>query len=83
MIRFFAVVQGSAGEYIAIFLDRESQNKLKAYFGTKKACVATDHLTLAFNPSDEQIKRFEGLMGSEVQLRAIAYGEDENCQSVR
>ena len=44
--------------------------------------MTTDHLTLAFNPDDEQIKRFEGLMGTEVKLRAIAYGEDEHSQSV-
>lgn len=66
-------------DYIGIFLDQESRAALREKFQNESsfAQFRGDHVTLQFNPSDQQRAAFEQIMGKDaiIQLQAIARDE--------
>jgi len=70
-------MRGKKAIYSAIFLDAESQQKLKAVAHLEK--VFCHHLTLAFKPSSSHVEALP--MGEEVSLEVVCFGDDGRAQA--
>lgn len=71
--------------YAAVFLDDSSQRRLIAWWHDRVGIpllgdLKAHHMTLKFDPSDDQIRSFP--IGSEGQLQVVGYAADAKGQAV-
>ena len=71
----------SSKNFIAVYLDEESSQKLRSEVGLKGANTQCDHVTLKFDPSPEILSALEPLFGTHADIRVLAIAEDEHCQA--
>lgn len=67
--------------YVAVFLDRESREKLLKLVDPRHPNVFAHHVTVCFKPSQEQLKSFK--LPERVEFEAISIVHDEKGQAVR
>ena len=58
---------GSELDYVGVFLDADSRTKLHEYFGTS-LLSQRPHVTLHFNPSNDDLKRYESVIGQDIRF---------------
>lgn len=70
--------------YVGVFLDPETRKQLLRDFKPKHENVEADHVTIAFRPSEEDVKAIRKALqfGSRVPLKITGYAEDDKGQAL-
>ena len=66
--------------YVGVFLDEAQRKKLLAAVPARHSKVHADHVTLVFQPSPEELEKFD--LGSTVELEVAGEAFDEKGQAV-
>jgi hypothetical protein len=66
--------------YIGVFLNKAQREKLLAAVPAKHSKVHADHVTLVFQPSPQELAKFD--LGSTVELEVTGEAFDEKGQAV-
>lgn len=65
--------------YLAAILTEDSQKKLASLAVHPE--IYAHHITIAFKPTEEIWKKYEDMIGQELEVEIIGIAEDENCQA--
>jgi len=70
-------------EYLGIFLTPQSKEKLKQAISPKFKQKSGDHLTILYNPDEEDLERFSPYIGKHVVLTATHIVGNDRVQAIR
>jgi hypothetical protein len=68
--------------WVAIFLDEESRKKLREAVKATHGHEEYDHLTLLYDPSEEEYEKIHDTVGKRAIIRAAVVGKDEASQAL-
>lgn len=68
--------------YITVILNKESVDKLKEEISPKYPEVFYHHMTLVYNPSEEEYEKYEDMLGETVEFKVVKHCFDDKCQAV-
>ncbi len=66
--------------YTAAFISKQEREKILSMFPVKHGNVFADHMTIKYNPSEEDMLDFK--VGDKVTLSVVGIAEDENGQAL-
>jgi hypothetical protein len=74
--------------YIAVVLDEKSHDELLNWWNMNVSIPLlpdkiAHHMTIKYNPTQEELDKFLSLVGNDITLCITGYGSDDKCQAVR
>lgn len=68
--------------YLAVVLTPRSRNELLRLVPAKHEDVIAHHMTIAFKPGDDILKKYKPLVGKKIKLVVLGAASDEKGQAV-
>jgi len=68
--------------YWAILLDEPSKERLLCFTPVTHPNVYAEHITLSFNPNEQQNKKWQTVCGKRIKIKTCDYYEDKKGQAI-